>query len=229
MFPPLSKSSIQRQLGSAFFGRGRDYAERGRVLSVEVGEADEGWRVTGEVSGTGVYRQEIHLLRHPGEVTIEGECSCPVAYNCKHVAAVLIVLLERGRAREPQRPAAPYSDWLEQLAESTAAQSWPVERGDQAVIYLLQPGDARPWALDVEVEQVRLLKHGGFGKPRLLYSFDFSQLAYSPWVQPADREILRLLGVAATTSYRSARLEGAAGALALRNMVQTGRLYCRSL
>jgi uncharacterized Zn finger protein len=84
-------------LDSVTLQRGQDYARRGLVLSFEA-MADGTLR--GEVSnGRGNrYRQRIRF----GRGVFEGDCSCPVGVNCKHVAAVLITWAER-QGKHPDR------------------------------------------------------------------------------------------------------------------------------
>jgi len=42
-----------------------------------------------------VYRQSIDLKDSRRKANVAGICSCPVGFNCKHVAAVLLVWSER--------------------------------------------------------------------------------------------------------------------------------------
>lgn len=69
--------------------RGRGYARQGRarILRLESGQLVS--RCQGSASE---YTQRIRLGRH-GEPVV-GFCSCPVGYNCKHVVAALLQLLE---------------------------------------------------------------------------------------------------------------------------------------
>ena len=82
---------IRRAIGEASFSRGQDYFECGMVQSVEFKTP---CRIHGRVSGSGsnVYSVSAILTFEanamPGRV--EGHCSCPVGFNCKHVAALLL-------------------------------------------------------------------------------------------------------------------------------------------
>jgi uncharacterized Zn finger protein len=76
--------------------RGQKYEQAGRVVSAH-------WLVTEQrldalVRGRDgkVYDVRIRLPRaEEGRQGVEGRCTCPVAFNCKHVAAVLIAV-QRG-------------------------------------------------------------------------------------------------------------------------------------
>jgi superfamily II DNA or RNA helicase len=61
----------------------------------------------------------------PGEVEfLEGECSCPVGYDCKHVAAVVIAVAAGERSARPPRPSAG-DGWEQPLRALVAARELP--------------------------------------------------------------------------------------------------------
>ena len=82
---------IQRTVGHVSFLRGLDYFERGMVRSVEFLSPG---RIHGEVSGSRQKPYAVVAKYEPGSegrfLPVEGHCSCPVGYNCKHTAAVLL-------------------------------------------------------------------------------------------------------------------------------------------
>ena len=82
---------IQRAVGHVSFLRGLDYFERGMVRSVEFVSPG---RIHGEVSGSRQKPYAVVAKYEPGSegrfLPVEGHCSCPVGYNRKHAAAVLL-------------------------------------------------------------------------------------------------------------------------------------------
>ena len=82
---------IERAVGHVSFLRGLDYFERGMVRSVEFVSPG---RIHGEVSGSRQKPYAVVAKYEPGSegrfLPVEGHCSCPVGYNCKHAAAVLL-------------------------------------------------------------------------------------------------------------------------------------------
>ncbi|MDQ4061675.1 MAG: SWIM zinc finger family protein, partial [Pseudomonadota bacterium] len=100
----ITNDDIRAAVTNNAFAAGRVYHNRGRVLSHQV--LDDGATVQARVQGTErqPYKQTIHLKRQPGgRTTVAGSCSCPVAFNCKHVAAVLFaVQADGGSAPEAQ-------------------------------------------------------------------------------------------------------------------------------
>src|SRR5687767_7443528 len=92
-------NSVEAAVGSTSFSRGRQYARNNRVLSV-VHDAAAG-ELSGKVIGRGGLYDVLAVFADddvPLEL-IEGECSCPVGWNCKHVAALVIAASESGRLR----------------------------------------------------------------------------------------------------------------------------------
>jgi superfamily II DNA or RNA helicase len=93
-------SEVEAAVGPWSFERGRAYARRGRVVEVEWDP--DGASLTGSVVGQGaLYDTQACFVGGPdGGLEFEdGECTCPVGYNCKHVAAI-VVAAASGRAQE---------------------------------------------------------------------------------------------------------------------------------
>ncbi len=86
------------------FAKAREYLRLGNVLATAL--SADGAVVTSKVQGSArrPYAQDISLSTYPGGlVEIEGTCSCPVGFNCKHVAAALMAVLEgRGIVAAPE-------------------------------------------------------------------------------------------------------------------------------
>ncbi|MNQ01610.1 ATP-dependent helicase HepA [compost metagenome] len=72
------------------FSRGRDYAMDNRA---QVEGLDKGVLLA-ECRGSGRqrYRQRIRLIDRGAHWDVDGRCSCPVGYNCKHVVAALLTV-----------------------------------------------------------------------------------------------------------------------------------------
>ncbi len=88
----LIRSDIARAIGNpAFYKRGASYFSARKVLSIELGGSDQ---IAGTVMGSRrhSYSVDISLSEAAdGRLdSVEGYCSCPVGYNCKHVVAVLL-------------------------------------------------------------------------------------------------------------------------------------------
>ena len=103
----LSHEAIIEMVGHEAFARAMVYAKSGRVHDVEVD--DEALVITGRVKGT--YRDDyavaVHLAssRSGAVSAYRSQCNCPIATDCKHAAAVLIVARHlAAAARLVERP-----------------------------------------------------------------------------------------------------------------------------
>ncbi|CBS91358.1 DEAD/DEAH box helicase [Azospirillum lipoferum] len=101
-------SDLRRLTEPGAFERGRQYWRDGRVKQVEAERgAGDDWTVTSAVRGSGraLYRQEIVVeLVHGVLRALDGNCDCPVGYNCKHVVAAMLAWDERSRRLPPAPP-----------------------------------------------------------------------------------------------------------------------------
>lgn len=83
---PTDLNDLEAAVGSRAYVRGLAYAAGGRVLSLHWHERED--LLIGEVSGSGsVY--STHAFFGGGGFDY-GDCSCPIGYNCKHVAALVV-------------------------------------------------------------------------------------------------------------------------------------------
>jgi superfamily II DNA or RNA helicase len=102
-------SVVEATVGPRSFARGLDYARGNRVLAVEW---DAGTKtLTGSVVGQGALYDTAAFFTADGggpPAFDDGECTCPVGYNCKHVAAIVVAAGDghgAGRPRGGLRPA----------------------------------------------------------------------------------------------------------------------------
>jgi superfamily II DNA or RNA helicase len=97
-------SGIEAAVGARSFNRGRGYARGNRVIAIDWDPA--AGTLTGSVVGQGALYSTSAFFAdgHNGGLTFDdGECTCPVGYNCKHVAAIVIAATDgRGTGRAAQ-------------------------------------------------------------------------------------------------------------------------------
>ena len=111
--------------------RGIDYATDKKVIGWSF---DEDF-IESEVQGSGrkVYTQEIELAFVDKKLAaVNGSCSCPVGYNCKHVAAVLINILDywqqNPRVQQTAKTVLSFNEqkWLNDLAFTPRDHTFPM-------------------------------------------------------------------------------------------------------
>jgi len=223
-----SKADIRGACGDRAYARGLDYARNHRVLDIDLKETDTDLQVNSRVRGNAIYSQEIHVSQFMDVIEIEGECTCPVGYNCKHVAAVLIALQDDAQAQPLARHHQQIDHWMNRLADARKPEQWRPGLGEQALLYVLAPATHRPQKVEVHLLITRVLKNGkGFGKPRTLPFYEIHGARLRNVAQPVDHAIVRLL--ASMQGYSALELRGDLGAMALVRMLATGRTYWQSI
>ena len=141
---------IQRAVGQVSFFRGLDYFERGMVRSVEFGSPG---RIHGEVSGSRPKPYAVWATFELGNdgrpVPVEGHCSCPVGYNCKHTAAVLLAARYLwpdgngpGNGTGREAVSGDVRQWLDRWSEAAAgtaagSSAGPPARGREHLFYVI--------------------------------------------------------------------------------------------
>ncbi len=106
----LAVSELEAHFSDSAFRRGETYARTGRVQ--ELSWDEEHTALSASVIGNGaVYTTVAYFVdADDGRALIDGECSCPVGYNCKHVVAVILAAREQSvgvGAVDPEPSTAP--------------------------------------------------------------------------------------------------------------------------
>lgn len=144
---------VRRHFDGATYGRGAGYHRGDMVLEASLKDGV----VQGKVRGSSAnhYRQSVKLVMRGARLEFEGDCSCPMEYNCKHVVAVLLAVCETGGDAmgrlEDGGLSYEMSRWLSALAyqaESALRQQSvrkPAAKPAHRLIYVLmpQPGNGR--------------------------------------------------------------------------------------
>ncbi|MEO7493343.1 MAG: DEAD/DEAH box helicase [Massilia sp.] len=162
LIPFFDENDIRAHTGPASYERGSAYFRRGMVQACRVDDK----QIEGVVSGSGrnVYRQAIRVREKNG-VRIEGNCSCPMDYNCKHVAAVLLAYRESqaGKAGSVAPLAYANTVWLDRLAQLTAAPGpdGVAQKPDARLVFVFVP-DKRDGGLELAVCRSRPGPAGGY-------------------------------------------------------------------
>jgi superfamily II DNA or RNA helicase len=231
MLEPITDEAIRGAVAWNAFQAGIAYQRSGRVGHFKFDAASG--TIEGRVRGSGgnSYRQTI-MVRPGGKrgPTISGACSCPVGFNCKHVAAVLVAFQGTqpapgiaGATREPPTAAGPPAlapevvAWLRALetVEESESEDYP-DNVRRRLLYVLGPG---PYSggLMVTLRSIELKRDGqpsGEGRPHSLSDLTRTT-QQGKYLRPSDRAILRRL-----TPSPSADPEFPA---VLRQILATGR------
>lgn len=215
-------SDIQDMADPGSYQRGVEYFKKGRVKQVQADPNDQ--ELVAMVAGSGGKKYGVELYCDNGELL--GNCSCPVATDCKHCVATALEWLRISASTRPSAPALPKSEaalqqWLAEIPQGRSDHDNGLDSGHSYLLY----------QLDEQHGQVKLilqkayLKQSGQWSQIKPYTPDYYSLNYSPpvHVQPDDVTILQLLQ--RSNLHNRLEIVGDAGRLALTHMLATGRVY----
>lgn len=208
----------------AYVQRGRSYFKQGMVVDAE--EHQDGRLITATVRGSGrnKYYSQIHL-QFDGELVsdIQGECSCPVGYNCKHIVAALLYFIDKKPPVQDDMFGLPSDKWLYQLKSAQhSTETRPVS--NELILYLLdmfQTGDGNQ--LFVNTVKTRLLKDGSYAEATPYVANSASKARF---MRDDDQYAMLLLESMKSSNHsQQVQLQGDAGAKALKVLIDTGRCH----
>ncbi len=231
----LKRSDIRSECGNRHYQRGVDYFDVGLVANIEYEEVPNGYVVHSVVKSStrNSYKQRIDMtLSDLFDASIDGDCSCPVGFNCKHVVAACLQFqeeLETGIKTERKPDLRAALGWLDNMAASCESkQSQDLSNG--FIAYVLDASN-KEGILEVKLLATKPLKKGGLSKGRSiqLYAITYDYYSSGYALQPIDKEIARLLDAAQSASvYNNSSLYGELGFVVLSKLLQTGRCFWRS-
>ncbi len=197
---------------SRYKERGIQIFNEGRVLSMEwLERSDTSGEIISTVLGSHdeVYAQTIKIKTRSHFPDINGECTCPIGRNCKHVIAVIRAITQEQKSSHGRASSAGIMPSISSVAASVTSSvtSTITPQKDPAGIARSTNAPAireapLPYEIDVwlsRLEQAQLKKHDDYAEgvtQRLLYVFESQPLGSS---QKTTRETIEL-------SVKSARL-----------------------
>ena len=226
----LDIPTIRSECSDSSFQRGKSYFDNKRVLSLHMEQnLSHSVSFASKVKGSHPtpYKQLVSIKwsNDFSQAAIIGRCSCPIGYNCKHVAAACLDYQNRLQVVTQPNSTACFA-WLETLNEKEPEVHDPAS---EFLAYLLKPfGMKQELTVDFLVSKRK--KTGGFNKGRstnlgsLNYSFASGYNAPA-YLQAADEEIIKLLFSLSNIHSYQPLVKGWAGGLALEKMLNTGRLF----
>ncbi len=213
----LRAELIEANFSPAYIDRAHAYATSGKVLTFEHDPIRK--NIQGKVQGTQVYTVQIGY----GENTVAGFCSCPIRYNCKHVAALLWCALEAQDKKAEVTLPLPWS-----LTRSAGVVTPATQLINKKIIYLLEEAEEGQ-VPTITVAEVNLLKNGEFGAAKAIY-WPYIARSKAEHIErhlaiydllEGDHESLR-------RQYQNFKLEGPAGAYALERILEEQAFYLES-
>ena len=233
-YPIIKRRDISDCTDGKSYSRGLNYFDQGHVMSLKIKEIDEGLTLivaTVDGNSTQPYIQEIEIYASKyGGFDIEGDCTCPVGFNCKHVVAACLAY-QSNNHKNTSTNNNNYTkirclSWLTEFNQAHYIDSG-TQSNQEFIAYILR-FSKNPGALSVQFFVTRHLKKGGLGKGRRTgldkIAYDYMSPSYA---QDIDLEIGKLV-VAQNPSYwgtSSYELHGEIGFLVLTKMLLSGRCF----
>jgi len=246
----LTKSAIKSAYTSATHHKGKNYYAAHRVVDLHITHQSTAESlINAQVQGTTLYAVSIRIVDIKHVIRLEGDCSCPLQRDCKHIVAALLQAVDHNSSfiATTKSNVIPFSQkakpdivddprvthWLRQLQHVMDERSSSPVPIDEAygLYYVLSKIVGETHQLGVEPLLVRRLKAGGLGTPKPYSETAFSQQKH---LHPIDKEVLAKLDVIKkTTRYHGYSpkycLHGELGEALLLELINTGRCHWRTM
>ncbi|UVW29268.1 DEAD/DEAH box helicase [Massilia sp. H6] len=188
--PFFSDSDVYANIDGPTCARGLDYFRQGKVHACSFTQEE----IEGVVGGSWrqAYEQIIYISQDGG-IVIDGSCTCPMEYNCKHVAAVLFAYLERQPVQAHGAAPLPYASsvWLDRLAQvvKPVAPHGAAQRQGADLVFVLVPGKQQD-RLELLVCRSRPRPGGGYASASAVkYGYELATSASGG--QPHESALIR--------------------------------------
>ncbi len=205
--------------------RGMEYYQQDLVEYYRVEQHNRKIIIHAEVLGNFLYEQTIAISLD--SLFVDGECDCPVGYNCKHVVAAILKVREKFSNNKHTKgfPVANhYQNWLQLLkGVETQKQDVRLHQEHFLVYRLFLEGSGSL----VSFHKAKWLKSGKISKgtklsaENLFYSYSYRY----DFLSHEDKEIIPLLDNLAENYRKDVDFQGILGTVALKKMVATQRTF----
>ncbi len=215
-------ADIRDAFGPLTFERGLEYFRQRRVLWV----TGDGHAFRGEVLGSVRDPYDVKLVIR-NKRQLDGACNCPVAYDCKHAAALALAV--HSQQRNVQRDAADgaVDSWIESMsADASKTHRQPPQREHMRYTIEVSERYYVP-TFRLAAFTVPVLKSGALGSGRP-YQVANLEAATIKAVTPIDRTIGRLASAAGVFGGLRSISPPLLGTL-LEILIDTGRLHWQSI
>ncbi len=224
-----TRADIVRWLGTNEVRKGESYISHVNHLQVTPDA------ITARVQGTArvPYEITLQLSETPGGLSRldDAYCTCPVGYECKHAAAVLLAALaQRDRPMINSIDSAVLA-WASQAREALAAEVMKSAKpSTDTLIYVLRPRyshNASPATWSIEIRKGRLSDQLDLSRTKPWNNVERALLQPPQFVHEDDLPLLRLLWLQSNRDYyqQDFPLTGKVGDETLRRALALGRLY----
>jgi len=223
----LTQELVETNLDATYLESGRKYFKDGHVENLQL--TKKGQPITAEVIGRSSKPYQVSIVFDKHD--IDGDCTCPMQFNCKHVAATLYAALAETSAlprkkRQKKEEDVPFHHWLGVVGQNTPSVIARDEYASdvrQRLIYILRLDEKKRILL--QFESVRLLKNDDYGKSAPYSIKNILSRNVPRFILSVDERILRDAAESLSAGADSILLEGVAGFDMLERVIKTGRCF----
>ncbi|NRB78436.1 MAG: DEAD/DEAH box helicase [Saccharospirillaceae bacterium] len=225
----IPKQAIKQSFNSNAQRRGEHYFKSGQVISISFDDNDDSI-VNGEVRGNyeNVYYISVSLDEDGG---LETDCSCPVAFQCKHGVAIALKAFEVGLFVEHKKTnnrKSKMQSWFDnaELKNMTVKTDNTQVTNQEFLNYYVSQDYS---GVFVNVRKTKFNKKGGINKGaavnlRTIYE-DVSYGYQQNLLSQKDNAVFKAMSFSWSDSASDYRIDDAASAQVLIKMIETDRCY----
>jgi len=227
MVAEVTQALLESNLDAAYLVSGREYFKSGHVEQLNFDKTNS--NITAEVAGGGAKPYKVFIAFD--EQDIDGDCSCPLQFNCKHVAATLYAIMDEYSAlprkkRKKKDEPVPFHHWLGVVNQNASGvQSRDEYPADvrQRLLYILRPDMKH--GIRLHFETIRLLKNDAYGKAASYSAKSILSRSIPRFILSVDERILRKANMSLSASGDTLLLQGIEGREMLEHVIKTGRCH----
>ena len=228
----FTQDDLIAQLGMETVAKGLGYLSRVSALSAE------GSEVSALVKGRQRTPYDVfaNVVEEDGRPALVSACTCPMGYDCKHVAAMMLLWLHQ--RRRPDRPREQVLAWVEGFRHAASALNPGAARkrksaaSTHALRYVIEP-DGYHAEFHVACYKVRLDQQGHIRQRESWSNIERALQAPPAFADETDLEILRLLWAhrprGRTIASAGLPLDGRNSEALMSKLLSSGRLHFATL
>ncbi len=212
------------------YKRGKNYFLQSKVLSYEITE-NTGYSLMlhSKVKGSykNNYTQDIVINQSllGDDIEIDGDCSCPVGYNCKHVVATCFQYQYDSSTQMVNKQSNTTSlvdKWLKDMLSKQKSNTAPVTtlNSEDFILYRLFENKNSD---DLKIYRSRILKNGKVGRGSVI-NFSSFNYAHNEILDAHDARVQEIIN-ATDNSYYYYTIAGTVGNLLVKSLIKTGRCF----
>ena len=223
----ITPAFIEDNFDHDYLEKGRELFKSGHVESLQFDSTKH--TISAQVIGSSAKTHHVSISYD--EYDIDGDCDCPLQFNCEHVAAALYATLAETsslprKKRKKKESSVPFHAWLGAAGQNTPAtmarQDYPSDVR-QRLLYIIRPD--RKQRLRIHFESVRLLKDNSYGKATPYHCKSILTRNVPRYILAVDERILRDIAASLSAGEDTFLLQGVAGQNMLERVIKTGRCH----